>query len=136
MESVVKIRVAATLLCALWWIAECIRSSIRDKPPSKSQDQKSSMVWDFAHLLGVIGVVTGFTQAKSAPDGWKYIAICRIALMLMGISIRWSAIHALGDYFSGKISLWEGQPLIQVGLYQYVRHPAYAGSCSLTLAWD
>jgi len=56
------------------------------------------------------------------------MAVCGIAVMLVGISVRWAAVHALGVYFSGKVSVLEGQHVVKSGLYQYVRHPAYAGS--------
>ena len=116
------------MLCACWWIAEYIRSSIRDKPPSKNRDKGSSTLWDVAHFFAVIGIVMGFTEEGRVHDRGEFIAISGIALMLLGISIRWSAIYALGEYFTGKVSVLESQHLVQGGLYRHVRHPAYAGS--------
>jgi protein-S-isoprenylcysteine O-methyltransferase Ste14 len=122
------IRLAATLLCACWWIAEYIRSSIRDKPPIQDRDRGSSALWDLAHFVCVIGIVTGFTQVGRVRDRGQPIAVCGTALMLVGISVRWAAVHTLGVYFSGKVSVLGGQRVVKAGLYQHVRHPAYAGS--------
>jgi protein-S-isoprenylcysteine O-methyltransferase Ste14 len=124
----VKIRVAATLICACWWIAEYIRSSIRDKTPTENQDRGSSSLWDFAHLVCVVGVITGFTHIGRFHDRGQLIAVCGIALMLVGISARWIAVHTLGMYFSGKVSVLEGQHIVKTGFYEHVRHPAYSGS--------
>jgi len=76
----------------------------------------------------VIGIITGFTNVGRVRDIGQLIAVCGIALMFVGISIRWAAVHALGVYFSGKVSVLEGQHIVKAGLCQYVRHPAYAGS--------
>lgn len=37
-------------------------------------------------------------------------------------------MHTLGMYFSGKVSVLEGQHIAETGLYERVRHPAYAWS--------
>ena len=123
-----KIRLAATFLCACWWIAEYIRSSIRDKPQTENRDKQSSTLWDLAHFVCVMGIITGFTHVGRVRDRGQLIAVCGIALMLVGISVRWAAVYALGAYFSGKVSVLEGQHIVNAGLYRYVRHPAYAGS--------
>ena len=123
-----KIRLAATFLCACWWIAEYIRSSIRDKPPTVNRDRRSSTLWDLAHFICVIGITIGFTQIGRVRDKGQLIAVCGVALMLVGISVRWAAVHALGVYFSGKVSILEIQHIVKAGPYLHVRHPAYAGS--------
>ena len=50
-------------------------------------------------------------------------------LMFAGITVRWTAIHALGVFFNGgRVQIREGHTLIRTGLYSRLRHPAYAGS--------
>lgn len=61
-------------------------------------------------------------------DEPQFIAISGFALILAGVTLRWLAIYSLGQYFTGKVSILEGQRLVQTGLYRRVRHPAYAGS--------
>ena len=123
-----KIRLAATLLCSCWWIAEYVRSSIRDKPATENRDRRSSTLWDLAHIVCVAGIIAGFTHIGRVRDRGQLIAICGIVLMPVGIFFRWTAIQTLGVYFSGKVNVFEGQHIVRTGVYQHVRHPAYAGS--------
>ncbi len=43
------------------------------------------------------------------------------------------ARRALGHFYSGHVSVIEGQPLMQCGPYRLIRHPAYAGYLLITL---
>jgi protein-S-isoprenylcysteine O-methyltransferase Ste14 len=51
-----------------------------------------------------------------------------LGLLFAGIAVRWTAIHALGAFFTGRVQIREGHTLIRTGLYSQPRHPAYAGS--------
>jgi protein-S-isoprenylcysteine O-methyltransferase len=55
------------------------------------------------------------------------IAPAAIAMMLVGMVLRWLAMIALDGYFSPHVEIAAGQPLITSGIYRHVRHPAYAG---------
>jgi len=123
----VKVAILATILCGCWWTAEFIRSSRQDKTLSRDRDGGSSKLWDIAHLVGVIGVIVGFTEVGHVQHGEQLIAMSGFGLMVAGISVRWLAIHTLGRYFTGQVRIFEDHQLIRTGLYQHVRHPAYAG---------
>lgn len=43
------------------------------------------------------------------------------------------ARRVLGQFYSGHVSVIEGQPLVQSGPYHFVRHPAYAGYLLIAL---
>ena len=122
-----KVAILATVLCGCWWTAEFIRSLRQDKTLSRDRDRGSSKLWDVAHLVGVIGVIVGFTEVGHVQYHEQLIAISGFCLMVAGISFRWLAIHTLGRYFTGKVRIFEDHQLIRAGLYQHVRHPAYAG---------
>jgi len=94
----------------------------------QDKDKASSKLWDVAHLVGVIGVVVGFTAVGRVRRAQELIAISGIGFMVVGISIRWVAILTLGKYFTGKIRILEDHRLVRGGIYKYVRHPAYAGA--------
>ena len=123
-----KIRVAATLICACWWVAEYIRSSVRDKAVIGDLDKGSSKLWDVGHFVGVVGIATGFTGMGRIRHGAEFIAVTGLTLMLSGIFFRWLAISTLWEYFTGKVGILEGHRLVQVGVYRHLRHPAYAGA--------
>jgi protein-S-isoprenylcysteine O-methyltransferase Ste14 len=48
-------------------------------------------------------------------------------LILCGSVLFVWARRTLGKYYSGHVSLVEGQPLVQDGPYRFLRHPAYLG---------
>jgi protein-S-isoprenylcysteine O-methyltransferase Ste14 len=124
----VKIRIAATAICACWWIAEYVRSALGHEPARNGLDKGSSKVWDVGHLVGVIGIVIGFTSLGRIRRGAEFIAISGLAAMVSGVALRSLAIRNLGRYFSGIVQISEGHRLVQDGLYRHVRHPAYAAS--------
>jgi protein-S-isoprenylcysteine O-methyltransferase len=49
-----------------------------------------------------------------------------LIIFLGSILFAW-ARHVLGNFYSGHLSVVEGQPLVQHGPYRFLRHPAYAG---------
>lgn len=55
-----------------------------------------------------------------------------ILLILGSVLFIW-ARRALGKYYSGHVSVVEGQPLVQSGPYRFIRHPAYAGYVFIAL---
>ena len=54
-------------------------------------------------------------------------------LILFGAVLFIWARRALGKYYSGHVSVVEGQPLVKSGPYRFIRHPAYAGYVLITL---
>jgi protein-S-isoprenylcysteine O-methyltransferase Ste14 len=56
------------------------------------------------------------------------IAVLGLALLLVGIIIRSTAIYTLGKYFTGTVLIKNDHRLIRSGLYKHLRHPAYTGA--------
>ena len=50
-----------------------------------------------------------------------------ICCVLGGTVLRWYAVATLGRYFTVDVASEISQPVIDVGPYRRVRHPAYAG---------
>lgn len=123
-----KIAILATVLCACWWAAEFIRSSLQDRISYADWDKGSSKFWDVAHSFGVVGVIVGFTGSGHVRPGENFIAATGFFLMVVGIGVRYLAIHTLRKYFTGKVRILEDHRLVRSGLYQHVRHPGYAGA--------
>jgi protein-S-isoprenylcysteine O-methyltransferase Ste14 len=51
-----------------------------------------------------------------------------LALIIIGIIIRWTAILTLRRYFTIDVAIQEGHELIDRGIYSAVRHPSYSGA--------
>jgi steroid 5-alpha reductase family enzyme len=54
-------------------------------------------------------------------------------LMLLGSTLRWLAIRTLGQFFVSDNTICESQPLVQRGVYRYMRHPSETGLLAVVL---
>lgn len=94
---------------------------------------------DWSFWLIVIGMIAAvylppieylfFTAAL--PRGF-WMQIAGLLLILFGSVLFIWARRALGGFYSGHISVIEGQQLVQRGPYHFIRHPAYAGYILIT----
>ncbi len=66
----------------------------------------------------------GIGKAPWAPE---LLAGAGLALAAGGLVLRYSAIFALGPWFTWRVTLAEGQALVTTGVFAFVRHPSYAG---------
>jgi protein-S-isoprenylcysteine O-methyltransferase Ste14 len=56
-----------------------------------------------------------------------------LLIILVGSVLFIWARRVLGHFYSGHLSVIEGQPLVQHGPYRLIRHPAYAGYILIAL---
>jgi protein-S-isoprenylcysteine O-methyltransferase Ste14 len=63
--------------------------------------------------------------------GWTQVA--GLTLIVLGTALFIWARRTLGKFYSGHVSVIEGQPLVQSGPYGFIRHPAYAGYILIAL---
>jgi protein-S-isoprenylcysteine O-methyltransferase len=61
------------------------------------------------------------------------MAASGLGLIVCGSALFIWARRALGLFYSGHVSVIEGQQLIQSGPYRFIRHPAYAGYFLMSL---
>jgi len=59
--------------------------------------------------------------------------ILGLFLVFLGSVLFIWARRTLGQFYSGHVSVLEGQPLVQSGPYHFIRHPAYAGYLFIAL---
>ncbi len=59
--------------------------------------------------------------------------IIGLSLIILGAALFIWARRTLGKFYSGHVSVVEGQPLVQSGPYHFIRHPAYAGYFLMSL---
>jgi protein-S-isoprenylcysteine O-methyltransferase Ste14 len=57
----------------------------------------------------------------------QWLLIAAIAVIAVGLVIRWTAILSLGKAFSANVAIRPGQTIYRGGLYRFVRHPSYSG---------
>ena len=62
-----------------------------------------------------------------------WMQVTGLTLIVFGSALFIWARRALGKFYSGHVSVVEGQPLVQSGPYRFIRHPAYAGYILIAL---
>ena len=68
----------------------------------------------------------GLPQAGWPPQQW--ILVLGIAMMAVGLAIRWYSIIYLGRFFTVNVAIAQDHQLIDTGPYRRVRHPSYTGA--------
>jgi protein-S-isoprenylcysteine O-methyltransferase Ste14 len=126
-NTIMTIPILATIIRVLWTVAERAHA-VRHKVNIDGQWDKSSLrIWMAADLMIPFGIIIGFTNIGHIQTGARLLGLCGIALMLLGICVRWIAIHTLGKYFTRRVTILPDHSLVQTGLYKYLRHPSYSG---------
>jgi protein-S-isoprenylcysteine O-methyltransferase Ste14 len=120
----------AAAATAVWGVWTAIELGFRKHRaiPSRDRDQGSLSALKVAHGFRLIGMLIGFLGAGRIDGAGARLQLSGLGLMFAGITIRWTAIHALGVLFTGRVQIREGHTLIRTGLYPRLRHPAYTGS--------
>jgi protein-S-isoprenylcysteine O-methyltransferase Ste14 len=121
------ILVLATVIRALWFVAEKTHALRHRVTPVGDWDKSSLTIWMAADLTIPLGVMIGFTERGRIQTESILPGLFGIALMLAGISVRWVAIYTLGKYFTRRVTILDDHRVVQSGLYKYLRHPSYSG---------
>jgi protein-S-isoprenylcysteine O-methyltransferase Ste14 len=116
----------AAAVVVLWWAVELVRP--HRAIPSRDRDKGSLLALNVAHAFQVAGILVGFLDAGRIDGAGAPLRWSGLGLLVAGIGIRWTAMHTLGVFFTGRVQIREGHTLIRTGLYSRLRHPAYAGS--------
>jgi protein-S-isoprenylcysteine O-methyltransferase Ste14 len=122
------IPILATIIRVLWGLIEYPYLRRYEVKPAKDWDKHSRSVWNTANAIELVGMIVGFTNTGRMRTGGYSIALLGLALLLVGIIIRWTAIYTLGKYFTGTVLIKNDHQLIRSGLYKYLRHPSYTGA--------
>ena len=95
------------------------------KNENKKENQITSivlyLVWFTSLIVPVLEYV--FLTRKN-----YIITLIGVLLVVIGIVVRGIAIKTLGEYFSSDVETWDNHSIVKVGIYKYIRHPAYSGN--------
>jgi protein-S-isoprenylcysteine O-methyltransferase Ste14 len=116
---------------ACWILPEIVAWRVKRSTDSTKARDHGSLT--FIAILWWVGIATDFSFSLLLPQAalsWEraplfFVGIC---IMLLGIALRWYSAAVLGKYFTFDVAIQNGQPLIEVGPYRYVRHPSYSGA--------
>jgi len=103
---------------------------VRAKDNASEKLDRSSLryLWITIIISVLVGVLLGLRGIGRVGNVGMRLSIIGIAILLIGLGIRWAAIFTLGRYFTSDVAIIEGHRIIEKGMYAYVRHPAYAGA--------
>lgn len=110
-------------LCLLLVVIEIWASKREGRRERAEQDRGTFEVCALG--MGLI-VLSGLLL----PIWWKRLGIwtpIAILLLIIGITVRISAIVTLGKYYSPRVRIVNNHSIISSGPYYFVRHPAYLG---------
>ena len=122
------IPIVAAGIRVLWLIIEYPYLRRFRVAPAKDWDRHSAKLWDAANAIEPVGMLMGFTGIGRIQTGGKFIGMLGLALLLVGVAIRWTAIYTLGRHFTGTVLIRDDHRLVRSGLYRHLRHPAYTGA--------
>lgn len=131
------VSILAAVVQATWLVVEWRGGHVTIEKPwqqqssetsGKNWDRHSSTVWDVANAVELAGLVLAFVGVGRFVAHNRFIGLVGFALLVFGISIRWTAIRTLGRLFTGAVTIKHDHVLVRRGLYRYVRHPSYSGA--------
>jgi protein-S-isoprenylcysteine O-methyltransferase Ste14 len=123
--------IAFWVAVAIWTVPEWIGALKQRAGAEATRRDRGS------YAVLVVAVCIGFTLAlflsayvPEAAIPWhrRSLFFIGIALMLLGVALRWYAIRVLGRYFTREVAVRADQRVVQTGPYRFIRHPAYSGS--------
>jgi len=101
----------------------------RSRPAPGAKTDRGSMT--FIMLAGWIGMLGAFMvagiQAFVITRGEKVWFVAGLVTVLAGSLLRRHCWRMLGKHFTGDVKASADQPLVEQGLYRWVRHPSYTG---------
>jgi protein-S-isoprenylcysteine O-methyltransferase len=120
-----------TIVQTFWGICEFIIFK-KMKAEENVADKKSYKLLYFITIssisLGIaIGILLKFHNYLGLYNSSIMFPIMGVILIILGMVIRLSAISQLKKYFTVNVTIRNDHKLITIGLYKYIRHPAYSG---------
>ena len=111
-----------------WVASEIILGVMRHAGARGARSDRGSLavLWVALFAGSVAGAQLQRVSATRIHGAWAYWS--GVALVVIGIAIRWTAILTLRRYFTIEVMIQEGHELIDRGIYAAVRHPSYSGA--------
>jgi len=107
----------------------------RSRPAQGEKTDRGSMT--FIMLAGWFGMFGAFAvagvRAFVITRGEKVWFVAGLVLLVSGSLLRRHCWRMLGKHFTGDVKASVDQPVIQQGVYRWVRHPSYTGGMMMYL---
>ncbi len=120
----------------IWWMPRQMARASRQVATSRDRSslaillglQWTGVALNFL-LAGLVPSAAILGQSQGHSPGLRPVLFgLGILCILLGVALRWYAIHTLGRYFTRDVAVSADQPVVQQGPYRWIRHPAYTGT--------
>ena len=113
------------------WIASevIILAATRTRHSSGNVRDRGSLLilWPVIVASITAGSWIGEAHAPTMFGGVHWVRTASLAVLVIGLAIRWTAIVTLGRAFSANVAIHATQTVRKTGLFRFVRHPSYSG---------
>ena len=119
-------------LYAVWVLSEIgilIFTRARAKTAGPQNHDRGSLLLLWPVITVSIFLGTWYGRVHP-PDLFRDASEARsvsIALLVLGLAIRWMAILKLGRSFTANVVIQQKQRVEKSGIFRFVRHPSYSG---------
>jgi protein-S-isoprenylcysteine O-methyltransferase Ste14 len=113
----------------VWLASEILLALLqRAKRTDIRRDESSQKIlWIVITISGSVGIFFGVQRFGHFGAHSAAFQIAGGVLIVFGIVLRWIAILTLRRQFTVDVAITEHHQLVKWGVYQYIRHPSYAG---------
>jgi protein-S-isoprenylcysteine O-methyltransferase Ste14 len=118
-------------LSFLWLLSEILLGFLKRSPKGLSQDYDKASIrilWITILVSVSAGIFISMTGIGYSPVAGRILPKFGIALIALGLVLRWAAILTLRRYFTVDVAIVSDHKIIERGFYNYIRHPSYLGS--------
>jgi protein-S-isoprenylcysteine O-methyltransferase Ste14 len=118
-------------ICLIWFVSEIVLARLlHSKSDSSNKLDRSSLRLLWLAIIPSIfaGAYLGSRGIGYVPAGAFIVSVCGLALIIIGLAIRWTAILTLKRRFTVDVNIQHGHEMVTGGIYGIVRHPAYSGT--------
>ncbi len=114
----------------LWGISEIVLNRLfRSGKVDKKNQDKGSLGFIWITIVVALSASIIFSEIISMPiSTHKVIPYAGLALIILGMILRFYSIWALGKYFTVDVTIRNQHQIKQDGIYGIIRHPSYSGA--------
>jgi len=120
------------IISVIWLMSEIflarLKTSARTEQSQKMDKGSLKFLWIVIILSITGGILFGIFGIGLIRQHTRIISLIGVALIVIGLLIRWNAILSLKKYFTVDVSIHKNHQIKTDGIYRYIRHPAYLGS--------
>ncbi|WP_374948694.1 methyltransferase family protein [Mucilaginibacter sp.] len=113
----------------VWFLSELVLNRmLRSNKTDKQNIDGHTLIIIWIIVVAAIAAALFTSASFTMPIGPDWLRYAGLALIILGILMRFIAVRTLGQFFTVDVTIREGHQLIKKGLYKYFRHPSYTAS--------